>query len=213
MAYAFASASSQYLEASSSPVSTYPLTIAAWVYPLDTTTTGVVASVNTNGGFARQQLVVQAAGTVIQIGSLDSANQGENASASGTYSANVWHHAAGVVSGSSSRVAYMNGNAGTTGTIPVVTTGMNRVMVGARRIAGGTGAYLNGRVADVGIWDVALTADEIASLAKGVPCRLIRPQSLVFYAPLIRDLQDTRGGLSITNNNTATVADHPRIYA
>jgi hypothetical protein len=40
----------------------------------------------------------------------------------------------------------------------------------------------------------------------------VRPQSLVFYAPLVRDLQDVRGGLTITNNNGATVAAHPRVY-
>lgn len=69
------------------------------------------------------------------------------------------------------------------------------------------------RSAEVGIWNVALTAAEVASLAKGMTCDKIRPQNLVFYAPLVRDLQDTKGGLTITNNNTATVANHPRVYA
>lgn len=41
----------------------------------------------------------------------------------------------------------------------------------------------------------------------------IRPQSLVFYSPLVRDLNDQKGGLTITNNNGATVANHPRVYA
>ena len=63
------------------------------------------------------------------------------------------------------------------------------------------------------MWSAALNASEIASLGQGVSPRLIRPQSLVFYAPLIRDLMDVRGGLSITNNGTATVANHPRVYA
>jgi hypothetical protein len=44
-------------------------------------------------------------------------------------------------------------------------------------------------------------------------CDKVRPQSLVFYAPLVRDLIDYKGGLTITNNNTATVANHPRVYA
>ncbi len=73
--------------------------------------------------------------------------------------------------------------------------------------------YMNGLLAEVGIWNVALTAEEIASLAKGMTCDKVRPQSLVFYAPLVRNLQDVKGGLTITNNNTATVADHPRVYA
>jgi len=44
-------------------------------------------------------------------------------------------------------------------------------------------------------------------------CDKVRPESLVFYAPLVRDLQDVCEGLTITNNNGATVANHPRVYA
>jgi hypothetical protein len=71
---------------------------------------------------------------------------------------------------------------------------------------------MGGQIADVGVWNVALTAEEVASLAKGMACDKVRPQSLVFYAPLARDLIDVRGGRTITNNNGATVANHPRIY-
>jgi hypothetical protein len=73
--------------------------------------------------------------------------------------------------------------------------------------------YLDGAAAGTGIWNVALTAAEIASLAGGMTCDKVRPQSLVFYAPLVRDLIDVKGGLTITNNNGATVANHPRVYA
>jgi hypothetical protein len=81
------------------------------------------------------------------------------------------------------------------------------------RWAGVVGNYFSGDIAEVGVWNVALTADEIASLADGFTCDRVRPQSLVFYAPLIRDLADLAGGRAITNNNTATVANHPRVYA
>jgi hypothetical protein len=75
------------------------------------------------------------------------------------------------------------------------------------------GAYADALIAEVGIWNVALTADEIASLAKSMTCDKVRPQSLVAYFPLIRDLTEIRSGLAVTNNNTATVANHPRVYA
>jgi hypothetical protein len=76
-----------------------------------------------------------------------------------------------------------------------------------------TSLNFNGTIAEVGIWNAALTAAEIASLAKGMTCDKVRPQSLVFYAPLVRDLNDQKGGLTITNNNGATVANHTRVYA
>ena len=71
----------------------------------------------------------------------------------------------------------------------------------------------NGQYAEIGVWHEPLTAAEIASLAKGMTCDKVRPQNLVFYAPLVRDLNDQKGGLVITNNNGATVANHPRVYA
>lgn len=61
------------------------------------------------------------------------------------------------------------------------------------------------------MWNVALTDSENASLAAGFTPDQIRPQSLQFYAPLVRDLIDVRGGRTITNVNNATVAVHPRI--
>lgn len=87
------------------------------------------------------------------------------------------------------------------------------MQIATRTVGGAAGLFFTGRVAEVGIWNVALTAAEIASLADGMTCDKVRPQSLVFYAPLVRDLQDVRGGLTITNNNAATVATHPRVYA
>jgi hypothetical protein len=72
---------------------------------------------------------------------------------------------------------------------------------------------MGGQIAEVGIWNAALTAAEVASLAKGMTCDKVRPQNLVFYAPLVRDLNDQKGGLTITNNNGATVAAHTRVYA
>lgn len=89
---------------------------------------------------------------------------------------------------------------------------MDRLGVGAL-VRGNVAAFYNGQAAEVGIWNAALTADEIASLADGFTCDKVRPQSLVFYAPLVRDLIDYKRGLTITNNNTATVANHPRVYA
>lgn len=70
---------------------------------------------------------------------------------------------------------------------------------------------LVGTIAECAFYSAALTDAEILSLARGFTPDQIRPQSLQFYAPLVRHLQDLRGGRAITNNNGATVATHPRI--
>jgi hypothetical protein len=72
--------------------------------------------------------------------------------------------------------------------------------------------YSNIEISEVAIWKAGLANAEILSLARGFTADQIRPQSLSFYAPLVRNFQDVRGGLAITNNNGATVATHPRIY-
>ena len=109
---------------------------------------------------------------------------------------------------------YANGTQGTNAiTGNNLTTAITNAVV--PQINGRNGANnLNSfQSAEVGIYNAALTAAEVAALAKGMTCDKVRPQSLVFYAPLVRDLIDAKGGLTITNNNGATVANHPRVYA
>jgi hypothetical protein len=126
---------------------------------------------------------------------------------------NVWTHAAGVYQTTASRSIFLNGSQNTNNSSLSTVGSSNSFSVATRRTSGTFGLFGNIEAAEVGIWNAALTAAEIASLAKGMTCDKVRPESLVFYAPLVRDLQDLSGGLTITNNNTATVATHPRVYA
>jgi hypothetical protein len=53
------------------------------------------------------------------------------------------------------------------------------------RLGGYSGSeYTNGSVADVAIWQAALTATEAAALARGARPNTIRPASLTFWVPL-----------------------------
>jgi len=122
-------------------------------------------------------------------------------------------HACGVFTSNTSRTVFLNGGNSATNTNTIAPSGVNAIDIGFRPNAGVAGLLFDGKLAEVGIWNTALTAAEIASLAKGMTCDKIRPQNLVFYAPLVRDIADQKGGLTITNNNGATVANHPRVYA
>ena len=82
----------------------------------------------------------------------------------------------------------------------------------AAAFAGNWSTFFGGLIGSTAIWSAALTVAEISSLAKGFSPRRIRPQSLVFYAPLVRNLQDLRNGLALTADNSPTVANHPRVY-
>jgi hypothetical protein len=208
MAYAF-NGTNQYLRTASCPVSAVPLTIACntrgnatgALYPYIVVSDGANQSrvnvvANDNGTFGANQ-IDSGGGLTSIIG--------------GTYSANTWIHLCGVFTSASSRSLYVNGSLIGTNDVGIGSSNSyTRITIGGNHVQT---FFTNGNIAEVGIWNAALTADEIASLAKGMTCDKVRPQSLVFYAPLVRELQDVRGGLTITNNNTATVANHPRVYA
>lgn len=128
---------------------------------------------------------------------------------------NAWNHGCGVFTSTQSRTVYLNGANAVTGTATTTpnTADINAVYIGTQLISNSFTNYFEGEIAEIGIWNAALTPAEIASLAKGMTCDKVRPQNLVFYAPLVRNLQDARGGLAITNNGGATVTTHPRVYA
>ena len=217
MAFGVTSASSQYLSTASTPVTGFPCTLACWVNLTNTTDICTFISLQNSTGQSRIQLTNNATTSpkrAVQIVAVDSAGNlgiaGVNETA---FTAGVWYHAAGVFTNAISPQAFFNGSAGNTvGGGSITPTGIDQILIGARRSTA-LGLYQNGLIAEVGIWNAALTAAEIASLAKGMTCDKIRPQSLVFYAPLVRDLIDQKRGLTITNNNGATVAKHPRVYA
>jgi hypothetical protein len=220
MAYEF-NGTTQYLSTASTPITNGPLTVACWYKTDNAATSQALVSIGDNNGQERFQLfysgttaVNPSFSCIYSTGS--SAGAASNAGAATT---NTWYHVAGTVSGalggSIDFRSYRNGVLGTTlgpTTTSALTGNIDSILIGAR-FGTSLGLYLDGQIAEVGIWNAALTAAEIAALAKGMTCDKIRPQSLVFYAPLVRDLQDVRGGLTITNNNAATVATHPRVYA
>jgi hypothetical protein len=217
MAYDFNNANTRYLSATIGSLTARPMTIACWVYPTAAENDRAAVGIG-DGGTHRNVLQHNLAGGVPQMavvaaGASATATTGNTNSYGGETSLNQWTHTAGLFESSTSRTVYVGGISRATNTTNVGSqNGLTEILVGARRNTT-VGLSYTGRLAEVGVWNVALAAEEIASLADGMTCDKVRPQSLVFYAPLVRDLQDVRGGLTITNNNTATVANHPRVYA
>lgn len=131
-----------------------------------------------------------------------------------------WNHLAltfdGSQTGSSNRLkGYVNGAAVALafyGAIPATTSNSaaaEKIRIG-RAVSNNTWSI--GDFAELGMWQATLSAAEAASLAKGMTCDKIRPQSLVYYTPLVRDIQDLARGMTLTDTNS-TVANHPRVYA
>jgi hypothetical protein len=127
------------------------------------------------------------------------------------YAVNSWSDLVGQFVSSTSRFAWLDNTKGTEATGSRVPVTINALGIG--QIPGASNSnWLNGRAAEMAVWSVSLSDAEINSLWKGFPPKRIRPQSLVFYLPMIRDLHDIRNGLALTNNGSATVFAHPRRY-
>lgn len=153
--------------------------------------------------------------------------QGSNSRRSGSYvaaqmtlanlTANTWHSVGAIYDGSNLR-SYLEGVAdGVSSSSSVGSASNCQVDILCALTTANTldssSNFSIGEIAELAIWNVVLTADEIASLSKGMRATRIRPASLVYYAPFIRELGDIKGGLIARKlAGTEVIADHPRVY-
>lgn len=201
-----------YLATASTPVTAVPLSMACWFRLTDITAGQNLISVTDTAGdvnYFALQARGDIAGDPLYARSANSATR--DAVTSTGYSANTWHHGCAVFTSATSRASYIDGGSKGTNTTSNTPAGLDVISIGIR---GGATKVLPvlGLVAEAAIWSAALTDAEVLSAARGVSPLQIRPQSIVFYAPLIRGLQDVRAGLTITMTGTVSVDVHPRIY-
>jgi hypothetical protein len=204
--------SGNYLICSSSPVSQWPFTIAAWTRR--TATPG--ASGNTFMRLRKSSNTIQwsqilfrnATDYPIAIGVGDGASNYYTQSATSATSTNTWHHGCAVFASNNSRTIYADGGNSATATTNVTTmTGLDQILIGVSQV---------GQVAHAGLWSVALTAAEVAMLYNGgigVDPRSVRPDALVGYWPLIAgdDDRDWWGQYNMSVTGSLTDFRHPPV--
>lgn len=211
MAYDFITVNTDYIQYASAAVTAYPFTMACWMYP-DTLTafrTGLAvgpqssAAVTQRIGLNSTSAVAQSEGTggAFSAATLVAPSTGQ------------WNHVTGVFASAASRSVFLNGanKASDTGST-TFSTSINRTLIGIRLRSNTYAQGMDGKIAECAIWDTDLTDDEVASLAQGVRADLIKPQNLVFYAPIIRETIDVVGALAPTTNGTPAVYQHPKRY-
>lgn len=212
MARLFDDGDSEYLEVDSAPVLTETLSMACWFNSDDTGANQGLVYIGDSGSTThRFQLMIRGGtgGDPVIARARDPGADGEAATSSG-YSANTWHSALATFTNDTSRAAYIDGaNKGTDST-DVAVVGPDRISVGRAGDAS-PGDYMSGMIAEVAVWDVALTDGDALILAAGFSPLFIKPENLVFYAPLVRTDEDRIGAIGLVAVNGPTVATHPRI--
>lgn len=175
----------------------YPLTINCWFYA---TTSGV-------GIMNLVELCENTASIVHMLRLNSNTNQVQyntatllSATSSASYTTNTWNMATAVGTSATSRTVYLNAaNSGTQTTSRTPTT-PDRVCIGFVRTNGSDTPTYEGYLAEVAIWNVTLTTNELSSLYTGTKANQIRPQNLKFYMPLVRNIYDaTASTTSITS--------------
>lgn len=215
MSRLFDNAASQKLLYTSPVLTAAPMTMSCWFYTDETTNQTLLAlgnSTNTTDAF---RLMLRAPADPSQgvMAATNAPASGGEVTTTTTYSTNTWHHGAAVFASSSSRSAYLDGGGKATDTASgTPTVDQTSIGVWDRLVPVG---YMSGRIAEVAVWNVALSDEEIVSLAKGFSPVLIRPSALVAYWPLFGndspelDRWKSRFDMTVTG---ATKDVHSRMY-
>jgi hypothetical protein len=126
-----------------------------------------------------------------------------------TLSANTWYRIGGRYDGTNLS-AWLNGvkEVDTASADPATA---DAVSIGGLSGGGGSTANANddGHLAELAVWNVALTNAEMLSLGKGISPLLIRPDSILLYHTMLRDDKVFINTSASSANSGITVTAHP----
>lgn len=187
--------SSDKLVKGSSLIQNAPVTMACWFNTDNNTNTGIVMAI-ANSGNNVQRFSIQMRGDLggDPISMVNTGNTGVQAIAttSSGFTPGQWHHACGVIDNAADHKIYIDGGSVGTSTTNIGLVTMDRMSIGAlERLT--PAAFFPGDIMECGWWDVALSVEEIVSLARGFSPSLVRTHHLIMYLPLIGPDYDSGG--------------------
>ena len=202
-----------FLQRDSTPVTAAPFTASLWFRADSIGKSGTALFIG-DKDVADEQYRLQIAGAVagdpVRWRIRNSAGTLTIATTTG-YSANIWHHACAVEASATDHRVFIDGGSKATSTTSKTVAGSDRLTVGRNGDSTPDGEY-DGRVCELAIWNVALTDEEVKALAGGVSPLRIRPDNLVFYAPIFGvgspEPDYSGGGRHLTLNSVPTQQDH-----
>ena len=217
MARTFVTASAEYLRFPSCPISDWPFTIGCWFYvPTDDGANEwmlYLGDPDTSGHRCVLGDSLGLAGNPLRyIGRSGSANF----SSSNSSTIGGWNSGLLAMHSTTSRDMWLNG-VGTNNTATEISVPSNwtRFSIGALDRDHTSKVYFDGAIAWACVWDVGLSAGEAKAFSAGYHPYLIRPESLVLFAPLgghdCADDQDIDHitGTALSVGGTPTTTDHP----
>ena len=179
------------------PASVEPLTLAGWLsFPATPTANSNGYCIALSSDATTPSFFMLKGGTdgsnnlnalAVVAATSGSPNQTVISTSSGiAAAANVWFHVCGVFTSNTARAAFLNGGFKGTGAtsvqpLSITVTAMGGLWVPSFTIASGDALLC---MADVAVWNVALTDAEVAALGRGMSPLFVRPSALQAYWPL-----------------------------
>jgi len=200
--------SSQWASSDTEAAANEPFTVSIWFKPDNVTAMCSLFEEDDTGG--GNMFLLDAAGNVAgdPIRCLAYKAGWAVASTTSGYAAGSWQHACGVWTADDSRSVYLDGGSKGTNTASKTVTGITQMLVGRY------GAnYFDGKLAELAVWDVALSDAEVANLAAGTNPTSVQADHLVGYWPLLTDANDDIGSnnLTLAGSPDFDAEDHPEI--
>ena len=211
MAYSCAATGTEYLRTTPESLFSYPFTINCWFRLTTVSAQRNLVMLENAGNGQRFALFVNSSNQLVLV-AVDGGGTTQTIITSPTISSNIWYMATGVFTSSTSRTVYLDGANSITGTVSRSPTTPARVLMGGQYAGVGTTSNLNGRIAEVGIWNIALGASDIASLYNYAKPTSVRPDSLQIYYPLVREVYNLFGRDTVNTDGGTKGADHQRRY-
>lgn len=207
-----------FLRSAGAVVGAAPMSIGCWYQPATTpggqvTIAGLFnSSQNVNGA---QQISLNSDTSNSAVFKIGDGAGNTNATASGSFTNGAWAHVLGTYASATSYACYRDGANKGTGATSRIPSALDRTSVGVQDDSSPNQSInVASLVAELAIWNVALTDAEATILARRVSPLLVRPSNLVAYWPLIGGYApeiDLKGGSSLTVQGVVSAAPHPAL--
>ncbi len=200
----------EYLEVDEAVVTTFPLTMSAWFKPVSSAGDQQFCNV-TDSSAGNAWYKIQDGLTSRTVRMVARNTTVRSAQTTNLWTDDAWNHVVGREIATDSRDCILNGDTANKGTdVNAVTApAVDRTSIG--RSGDSSPGYSDDiDIAEVGMWNVALSDDECAALADGYSPACIRPGALVLYQPLIRAINGGVGPI-MTFVGDVVIKNHPRI--
>jgi hypothetical protein len=209
----FASGTNQSLSITSgAPIPSLPFSISAWFWPESNADFQAIVGIGVNNSNDNRYLInIEDSATGQHATAQTRTNSTVQAISPNTYNVGQWNHVLAVWTSTSSRTVYLNGGTAGTNSTTRAPTGMNAIYIGNNM---NISTAIGVNIAEVAIYDVALTATDAAQLSKRLGPPMVKVASILNYWPIYgrgSTEPDLFGGANLTVNS-ATASPHPGVF-